>query len=82
MIFACDNIRYDTTGMLQWETPDPQVPLIFALQDLSRIFVVTFDQDRGIEVHRAADDEVLDLSQRHAIPGLLRALTHRQDPRQ
>ena len=70
MTFRCDGRSYDTAEMLLFPTCDVEVPLIFQSTD-GGIFVVTRDEDMGIDVHRADDLETRRLAEKYSIPTLL-----------
>lgn len=73
MRFVCDGRVYVTTDMRMFRTPDPAIPSVFLTRDGRATFVVTCDSDGTLSVHRAATGEIIALSRRHCLSGLLGA---------
>jgi hypothetical protein len=73
MTFLCDGRVYAAAGMRLFRTHDPEVPSIYLTRDGRAVFVVRCQPDGTLSSHRAGTAELIALSRRHGIAGLLGA---------
>jgi len=73
MRWECDGRTYHSADMRRFRTSDPLVPMIFLTCDGRSTFVVNREPDGTMSAHRAGTGEIIALSHRHGITGLLRA---------
>lgn len=73
MRFVCDGRVYESADMRMFRTADPSIPWIYLSRDGRATFVVNRDSDGALCAHRAATGEIIALSRRHGIAGLLGA---------
>jgi hypothetical protein len=76
MTFECDGQRYDSAGLLMFQTGDPFRPLVYVTSDRASVFVVEARHWEGIGVRRVTDPaEIRALAARFALADLLRGRT-------
>lgn len=73
MRFVCDGRVYVAAEMHMFRTQDPSIPGIFLTRDGRATFVVNRESDGALSAHRAGTGEIINLSRRHNIAGLLGA---------
>jgi hypothetical protein len=73
MRWECNGRTYHSADMRTFRTSDPLVPLIFLTRDGRSTFVFTRQPDGTVSAHRAGTGEIIALSHRHGIAGLLGA---------
>lgn len=73
MRFYCDGRMYVAAEMRSFRTGDPTTPLIFLTRDGRATFVVNRQTDGTLSAHSAATGEIIALSRRHNVAGLLGA---------
>lgn len=73
MVLVCNGRTYGAADMRVFKTDDPEVPFIYLTTDGRCTFVVERDPDGALEAHRAGTAEIIALSRRYEIPGLLGA---------
>jgi hypothetical protein len=73
MILVCNGRTYSTAEMRVFRTNDPAVPYIYLTPDGRSTFVIQRDPDGTLEAHRAGTGEIITLSRRYQIEGLLGA---------
>jgi len=75
MTFECDGQRYDSAGLLMFQTGDMFRPIIYLIPDLTSVFVVEAHWE-GITVRRVTDPaEIRALAARFALADLRRGRT-------
>jgi hypothetical protein len=73
MRFLCNGRVYVDAEMQLFRTDDASVPKIYLTRDGRATFVVNREPDGVLSAHRAGTGEIINLSRRHNIAGLLRA---------
>lgn len=73
MRIICQGRMYLAAELRTFRTADPSTPSIYLTRNGRAVFVVTRDSDGTMAVHRAATAEIISLSRRHGIVGLLGA---------
>lgn len=73
MRFVCNGRVYVAAEMQHFHTHDPLIPSIYLTRDGRATFVVNCEPDGALSAHRAGTGEIINLSRRHNIAGLLDA---------
>lgn len=73
MILVCNGRTYSTAEMRVFRTLDPAVPHIYLTPDGRSTFVIERDPDGTLAAHRAGTGEIIALSRRYKLEGLLGA---------
>ena len=77
MNLVCNGRTYSTAEMRVFRTDDPAIPYIYLTRDGRSTFVIQRDPDGTLEAHRAGTGEIIALSRRYRIEGLLGAFPAR-----
>jgi hypothetical protein len=71
MIFVHDGLHYDTARMRQFQTGDPELPLICRTTDCGSVFLFSPAYNRGLRVTKASARAVYLASVGYRLPSLL-----------
>jgi hypothetical protein len=71
MIFADEGLEYDTDCMWQYQTGDPDLPLICVTPDRASVFLFSPGQDGGLRAVRASAHAVRLAAVGYRLPRLL-----------